>query len=152
MQLVETVAVCLARIADSVGSSSNLLDELCKLGLIQKSLELITNDGHRTLSRVTYSVCYFNDFVFIIWSFAMFLDLYTFLGCLSLLLLFPHSGFNCSSHQTCWKFSASSSDPIWAQYKQNSEEHLSRFWNVRWFCLCIYWGFANQSGFYPLLW
>ncbi|XP_042377997.1 E3 ubiquitin-protein ligase UPL4-like isoform X1 [Zingiber officinale] len=54
-KLVETVAICLARIADSIGSSSNLLDELCKLGLIQKSLELITNDGHRTLSRVTYS-------------------------------------------------------------------------------------------------
>lgn len=57
-QLVETVAACLVRITDCFAGSSELLDELCKHGIIQKSLNLIANDGHRSLSRATYSVCF----------------------------------------------------------------------------------------------
>ncbi|XP_009400764.2 E3 ubiquitin-protein ligase UPL4 isoform X1 [Musa acuminata AAA Group] len=54
-KLVETVAACLVRITDCFAGSSELLDELCKHGIIQKSLNLIANDGHRSLSRATYS-------------------------------------------------------------------------------------------------
>lgn len=57
-QLVETVATCLIRIADSFSHSPELLDELCKHGVIHKSLHLIAIDGRMSLSQTTYTVCY----------------------------------------------------------------------------------------------
>ncbi|WOL06323.1 hypothetical protein Cni_G15055 [Canna indica] len=54
-KLVETAATCLIRVADCFSHSSKLLDELCKHEIIQKSLQLIANDGHRSLSQATYS-------------------------------------------------------------------------------------------------
>lgn len=54
-KLVETVATCLIRIADCFSHSPELLDELCKHGVIDKSLHLIAIDGRMSLSQSTYT-------------------------------------------------------------------------------------------------
>ncbi|XP_008783678.1 E3 ubiquitin-protein ligase UPL4-like [Phoenix dactylifera] len=54
-KLVETVATCLIRIADSFSHSPGLLDELCKHGVIHKSVRLIAIDGRMSLSQSTYT-------------------------------------------------------------------------------------------------
>ncbi|KAG6496224.1 E3 ubiquitin-protein ligase UPL4-like [Zingiber officinale] len=54
-ELVETVSTCLAWVAYSVRYSPILTDELCKHGVLEKSLELIDNDSHRSISSITFS-------------------------------------------------------------------------------------------------
>ncbi|KAG1337984.1 E3 ubiquitin-protein ligase UPL4 [Cocos nucifera] len=54
-KLVETVATCLIRIAESFSHSPELLDELCKHGVIHKSLHLIAVDGRMSPSQSTYT-------------------------------------------------------------------------------------------------
>ncbi|ONK77022.1 uncharacterized protein A4U43_C02F2300 [Asparagus officinalis] len=53
-KLVETVATCLIRITESFSSSSELLDELCSCGMINKMLRLVAVDGQVSLSQTTY--------------------------------------------------------------------------------------------------
>ncbi|KOM34800.1 hypothetical protein LR48_Vigan02g095000 [Vigna angularis] len=53
-KLVENVATCLIKIVDSVYQSSELLDELCKHGLIQQVTLLLSSSAQTTLSELTY--------------------------------------------------------------------------------------------------
>ncbi|XP_027935791.1 E3 ubiquitin-protein ligase UPL4-like [Vigna unguiculata] len=53
-QLVENACNCLIKIVDSVYQSSELLDELCKHGLIQHVTLLLSSNGQTTLSEPTY--------------------------------------------------------------------------------------------------
>lgn len=59
LQLVENVATCLIKIVDSVYQSSELLDELCKHGLIQQVTLLLSSSAQTTLSELTYYVSIF---------------------------------------------------------------------------------------------
>ncbi|KAI4349199.1 hypothetical protein L6164_009821 [Bauhinia variegata] len=54
-QLVENVATCLIKIVDRVGQSSEMLDELCKHGLIQQVTHLLSLNGRTTLSQPIYN-------------------------------------------------------------------------------------------------
>ncbi|POO01586.1 Coatomer beta subunit [Trema orientale] len=54
-QLVENVAICLIRIAERVSQSSEMLDELCKHGLIQQTTHLIKSNSRTTLSLPVYN-------------------------------------------------------------------------------------------------
>ncbi|KAK7267606.1 hypothetical protein RIF29_20284 [Crotalaria pallida] len=54
-QLVENVATCLIKIVERVAQSSEMLDELCKHGLIQQVTHLLSSNGRTTLSRLTYN-------------------------------------------------------------------------------------------------
>ncbi|XP_042440101.1 E3 ubiquitin-protein ligase UPL4-like [Zingiber officinale] len=55
VKLVETVSLCLEWIVFSVRHSPNFMDELFKHGVLQKSLELLANDNHKSLSSSTFS-------------------------------------------------------------------------------------------------
>jgi len=59
LQLVENACNCLIKIVDSVYQSSELLDELCKHGLIQHVTLLLSSNGQTTLSEPTYYVSNF---------------------------------------------------------------------------------------------
>ncbi|KAK2455061.1 E3 ubiquitin-protein ligase UPL4 [Trifolium repens] len=54
-QLVENVATCLIKIVDRVSHSSEMLDELCKHGLIQQVTHLLSVNGRATLSQLIYN-------------------------------------------------------------------------------------------------
>jgi E3 ubiquitin-protein ligase TRIP12 len=58
-QLVENVATCLIKIVDRVSHSSEMLDELCKHGLIQQVTHLLSVNGRATLSQLIYNVSNF---------------------------------------------------------------------------------------------
>ncbi|CAA0836468.1 E3 ubiquitin-protein ligase UPL4 [Striga hermonthica] len=53
-QLVESVATCFIRIGGQVYTSPNMLDEICKHGLVQHTLHLIGLNSRTTLSQPTY--------------------------------------------------------------------------------------------------
>lgn len=55
-QLVENVAICLIKIAERVGHSPEMLDELCKHGLINQATHLIHLNSRTTLSQPIYNV------------------------------------------------------------------------------------------------
>ncbi|XP_052730385.1 E3 ubiquitin-protein ligase UPL4 isoform X3 [Vigna angularis] len=54
-QLVENVATCLIKIVERVGQSSEMLDELCKHGLIQQVTHLLSSNGQTALSQLIYN-------------------------------------------------------------------------------------------------
>ncbi|XP_027363049.1 E3 ubiquitin-protein ligase UPL4 [Abrus precatorius] len=54
-QLVENVATCLIKIVERVAQSSEMLDELCKHGLIQHVTHLLSLNGRTTLSQLIYN-------------------------------------------------------------------------------------------------
>lgn len=54
IQLVESVATCLIKIGEQVYSSTDMLDEICKHGLVQHTLHLIGLNSRTTLSQPTY--------------------------------------------------------------------------------------------------
>ncbi|KAK9289472.1 hypothetical protein L1049_007627 [Liquidambar formosana] len=54
-QLVENVAMCLIKIADRVSQSPEMLDELCKHGLIDQATHLINLNSRTTLSQSIYT-------------------------------------------------------------------------------------------------
>ncbi|KAJ1387674.1 HECT, E3 ligase catalytic domain [Sesbania bispinosa] len=54
-QLVENVATCLIKIVERVSQSSEMLDELCKHGLIQQVTHLLSLNGRTTLSQLIYN-------------------------------------------------------------------------------------------------
>ncbi|KAI3474020.1 hypothetical protein Pfo_028808 [Paulownia fortunei] len=53
-QLVESVATCLIRIGEQVYCSPDMLDEICKHGLVQHTLHLIGLNSRTTLCQPTY--------------------------------------------------------------------------------------------------
>ncbi|XP_009622742.1 E3 ubiquitin-protein ligase UPL4 isoform X2 [Nicotiana tomentosiformis] len=53
-QLVESVATCLIRIVEQVCRSSDMLDELCKHGLVQQATHLIQLNGRTTVCQSVY--------------------------------------------------------------------------------------------------
>ncbi|KAM6569071.1 hypothetical protein CsatB_017056 [Cannabis sativa] len=54
-QLVENVALCLIRITDRVRKSSEMLDELCKHGLIEQTTHFINSSSRTTMSLPVYN-------------------------------------------------------------------------------------------------
>nr|DAD26062.1 TPA_asm: hypothetical protein HUJ06_027530 [Nelumbo nucifera] len=54
VQLVESVAICLIRIVERVGHSSDMLDELCKHGVIHQVSHLVALNSRTTLSQPIY--------------------------------------------------------------------------------------------------
>ncbi|GLT92432.1 hypothetical protein SLE2022_102700 [Rubroshorea leprosula] len=54
-QLVERAATCLIKIAERMSQSSDMLDELCKNGLIDKLTHLINSNSRTTLSQPIYN-------------------------------------------------------------------------------------------------
>ncbi|KAF3510574.1 hypothetical protein F2Q69_00000108, partial [Brassica cretica] len=54
-QLVESVAICLTKIADQVSESPEMLDQLCSHGLIHQSIHLLNLNGRTTLSQPVYN-------------------------------------------------------------------------------------------------
>ncbi|CAI8602656.1 unnamed protein product [Vicia faba] len=54
-QLVENVATCLIKIVDRVSPSSEMLDELCKHGVIQQVTHLLSINGRASLSQLIYN-------------------------------------------------------------------------------------------------
>ncbi|WCJ34586.1 E3 ubiquitin-protein ligase UPL4 [Euphorbia peplus] len=54
-QLVENVVICLMKIAERVSKSSEMLDELCKHGLISQAMHLIDLNSRTTLSQPIYN-------------------------------------------------------------------------------------------------
>ncbi|CAH8371193.1 unnamed protein product [Eruca vesicaria subsp. sativa] len=54
-QLVESVAICLTRIADQVSQSPAMLDQLCRHGLIHQSTHLLNLNSRTTLSQPVYN-------------------------------------------------------------------------------------------------
>lgn len=54
-QLVESVVTCLIKIVDQVSQSSEMLDELCRHGLIQQTTHLINLNGRTTVSQLIYN-------------------------------------------------------------------------------------------------
>ncbi|KAF9680312.1 hypothetical protein SADUNF_Sadunf06G0108100 [Salix dunnii] len=55
VQLVENVAICLIKIAERVSQSSEMLDELCKHGLIDQATHLVQLNSRTTLSKPVYN-------------------------------------------------------------------------------------------------
>lgn len=55
-QLVESAAACLVKIADGVGHSADMLDELCKHGLVQQAAHLINLNSRTSLCHQIYLV------------------------------------------------------------------------------------------------
>lgn len=53
-KLVESTAMCLMRIVENFGHSSELLDELCKHGVVKQSVKLISAHSPMALSETTY--------------------------------------------------------------------------------------------------
>lgn len=58
-QLVESAATCLTRIADQFSQSSDMMEELCKRGLITQATRLIDSSSRITLSQPVHNVCKF---------------------------------------------------------------------------------------------
>lgn len=58
-QLVENVVICLMKIAERVSHSSEMLDELCKHGIINQATHLIHLNSRTTLSQPIYNVLAF---------------------------------------------------------------------------------------------
>lgn len=56
-QLVENVSTCLIKIAERVHHSSDMLDELCKHGLIHQATNLIDLNCRTNLCQPVYTVC-----------------------------------------------------------------------------------------------
>ena len=56
LQLVESVAICLTKIADQVSQSPAMLDQLCSHGLIHQSTHLLNLNSRTTLSQPVYNV------------------------------------------------------------------------------------------------
>ncbi|KAL2323294.1 hypothetical protein Fmac_027673 [Flemingia macrophylla] len=54
-QLVENVATCLIKIVERIAQSSEMLDELCKHGLIQQVTHLLSLNGRTALSQIIYN-------------------------------------------------------------------------------------------------
>ncbi|KAJ9184255.1 hypothetical protein P3X46_004000 [Hevea brasiliensis] len=54
-QLVENVVICLMKIAERVSQSSEMLDELCKHGIINQATHLIHLNSRTTLSQPIYN-------------------------------------------------------------------------------------------------
>lgn len=54
-QLVENVVICLIKITERVSQSSEMLDELCKHGVINQAVDLIHSNGRTTLSQPVYN-------------------------------------------------------------------------------------------------
>ncbi|KAJ4911554.1 E3 ubiquitin-protein ligase UPL4 [Raphanus sativus] len=54
-QLVESVAICLTKIADQVSQSPAMLDQLCSHGLIHQSTHLLNLNSRTTLSQPVYN-------------------------------------------------------------------------------------------------
>ncbi|KAJ7972450.1 E3 ubiquitin-protein ligase [Quillaja saponaria] len=54
-QLVENVATCLIKIVEQVSKSTEMLDEVCKHGLIHQATHVISLNGWTTLSQPIYS-------------------------------------------------------------------------------------------------
>ncbi|KAJ4908887.1 E3 ubiquitin-protein ligase UPL4 [Raphanus sativus] len=54
-QLVESVAICLTKIADQVSQSPEMLDQLCSHQLIHQSIHLLNLNGRTTLSQPVYN-------------------------------------------------------------------------------------------------
>ncbi|KAJ4841387.1 hypothetical protein Tsubulata_011558 [Turnera subulata] len=54
-QLVEYVVICLIKIAERVSQSSDMLDELCKHGLVNQVVHLIQSNSRTTLSQPIYN-------------------------------------------------------------------------------------------------
>ncbi|XP_010543365.1 PREDICTED: E3 ubiquitin-protein ligase UPL4 [Tarenaya hassleriana] len=54
-QLVESVAICLTKIAEQVSQSPAMLDELCRHGLIHQSTHLLNSNSRTTLSQPVYN-------------------------------------------------------------------------------------------------
>ncbi|KAF8118925.1 hypothetical protein N665_0002s0226 [Sinapis alba] len=54
-QLVESVAICLTKIADQVSQSPEMLDQLCSHELIHQSIHLLNLNGRTTLSQPVYN-------------------------------------------------------------------------------------------------
>ncbi|KDP29070.1 hypothetical protein JCGZ_16459 [Jatropha curcas] len=55
VQLVENVVICLMKIAERVSQSSEMLDDLCKHGLINEATHLIHLNSRTTLSQPIYN-------------------------------------------------------------------------------------------------
>lgn len=55
-QLVENVAICLIKIVERVRTYPEMLNELCKHGLIQQATHLIDLNSRTTLSQPIYTV------------------------------------------------------------------------------------------------
>ena len=55
-QLVEHVATCLIKMVERVSQSSEILDELCKHGLVNQAAHLIRLNSRTTLSQPIYNV------------------------------------------------------------------------------------------------
>ncbi|MQM13235.1 hypothetical protein Taro_046161 [Colocasia esculenta] len=55
-KIVETAAICLKRISENLGSSSDLLDDMCKHGLVKECASLIASASHgrSSLGQETY--------------------------------------------------------------------------------------------------
>lgn len=68
---MENVAICLIRITERVSQSSEMLDDLCKHGLIQQTTHLINSNSRTTLSVPVYNVCYFLLFISLVISFML---------------------------------------------------------------------------------
>lgn len=56
IQLVESVASCLIKIVEQVCHSSDMLEELCKHGLVQQATHLIDLNSRTTLCQPVYIV------------------------------------------------------------------------------------------------
>ncbi|CAJ1968460.1 unnamed protein product [Sphenostylis stenocarpa] len=54
-QLVENVATCLIKIVERIAQSSEMLDELCKHGLIQQVTHLLSSNGQTAVSQLIYN-------------------------------------------------------------------------------------------------
>ncbi|KAK4749343.1 hypothetical protein SAY87_026792 [Trapa incisa] len=54
-QLVENVVTCLVKIVDRVSFSQEILDEICKHGLINQAVHIISLHGRTTMSQATYN-------------------------------------------------------------------------------------------------
>ncbi|KAJ0235097.1 HECT domain-containing protein [Hirschfeldia incana] len=54
-QLVETVAICLTKIADQASQSPEMLNQLCSHQLIHQSIHLLNLNGRTTLSQPVYN-------------------------------------------------------------------------------------------------
>lgn len=57
-QLVENVAICIIKIAERVGQSPEMLDELCRHGVIHQVMHLINLNGRTSTSPEVCNVCF----------------------------------------------------------------------------------------------
>jgi hypothetical protein len=130
-QLVENVATCLIKIVDRVSHSSEMLDELCKHGLIQQVTHLLSVNGRATLSQLIYNVSNFLYAIFISYSSPFFI-MYE-LWCYKIMnLLFCWTGIDRITCQTFIGISCSLQDFIWAKYRQHIKRDIICIWPLTW--------------------